>query len=994
MIGRILSHYRILKKIGAGGMGIVYEGEDMLDGRRVAIKTLKNLNSQKNRFLREAKAISKINHPNIASFYDYGETEDGQPFIVMELVKGNSLDELIKNGDLNLSQIVDAVAKVADALSAAHMRGIIHRDIKPSNIVVNGNTVKVLDFGVSKQLEIADKSGTLSSDPLIRITETQNGMILGTPLYLSPEQASGEQVDARSDIFSLGAVLYESIAGKSPFYADSVIGICASILRDDPLPPSRLNRSIPSSLEKVTLKALAKKPADRYQSTSAMEADLQNVQRTLPTGENLPPRPPRPVRHSISQRFRTGFVDVIRHPYLLVMVFFLTISIGFLLYNYRAIYPTYIPTQAAKLRYDRGVEALNSGVPFLANSYFEQAIISDNTFAMAYARHAETLFELGNIDEAYTEKDKAYNTAANSWYSLSPEDGVRLRAINNTLGGDFAAAVKNYQLLLDNASEANKAGAFLDLGKALERNDELAEAMKTYQNGSISESGLFLASLRLGILFGREQKMESALAFFDIAGRSYYSPDNPEGEIEVKYQRGLLISAMEDATRVRAEVEEALKKANADKIIYQQIKCRLALSKILRSSGKYNDAQPYAEQALSLSSQNNNNNLHAQSLLELGTVSFFQQKKQEAQNIYEEALALARQYNFTLVEKRTLLQLGALYIKDHKTDEALDYVGQVQSFFEHGDYKKELFDLLSIKAQALTIKGDLPAAIGIYTDLWAKADQVGNAMIKARAQKGAGTILYEHDDFNHALDPLFNSFSIFSSINRISEAGYSWFLYADAQLQLGHYREAETALFQAEGLAQKNPGLTPSIDLIKAKEALIKRQFAAAIKICRKMIAEDPKAGDREKTLPSTIEARVVMALAFARSGERSEARNLIDRIDINAEFKDEAALAKIYLAQAEIMLDMGGNDLALASAQKAQEQFANLGKPAFEWQAWLLLGLAQMHLKDISSAQVSSANSNRIFSALMQNWGEEGFKSYSERPDIKYFQEKLSTLR
>jgi serine/threonine protein kinase len=218
-------------------MGIVYEAEDLLDGCKVAIKTLKNLDSQKARFLREAKAISNIDHPNIASFYDYGESEDGQPFIVMELVKGKPLDELIKTGSLNLSQIVAIIMKVADALSAAHKQGIIHRDIKPSNILVDDDAVKILDFGISKQLEISDKAGVISNDPLVVITETQNGMILGTPLYLSPEQASGEQVDARSDIFSLGAVLYEGIAGKSPFYAESVMEICASILRDDPPRP-------------------------------------------------------------------------------------------------------------------------------------------------------------------------------------------------------------------------------------------------------------------------------------------------------------------------------------------------------------------------------------------------------------------------------------------------------------------------------------------------------------------------------------------------------------------------------------------------------------------------------------------------------------------------------------------------------------------------------------------------------------------------------------
>lgn len=609
---------------------------------------------------------------------------------------------------------------------------------------------------------------------------------------------------------------------------------------------------------------------------------------------------------------------------------------------------------------------------------------------MAYARHAETLFELGNIDQARAEKDKAYYTAASSWYSLSPEDSTRLQAINNTLTGDFAAAVKNYRQPLINASEANKTGAFLDLSKALERNGELTDAMEIYENGSISDTGFFLANLRLGILYAREQHANMALSLFTIAGRSYYANDNSEGEIEIAYQRSLLIAAMEDAQRMQAEVEDALKKADAGNITYQQIRCRLALSKILRSSNKYDDAQPYAEQALSFSVQNNNNELHAQSLLELGTVYFFQGKKGAAKITYEEALDLARQYQITVVEKRTLLQLGSLYVHGHDADQALNYVGQVEDFFRQGNYKKEIFDLLSIKAQALTIQGDLTPAIHIYYDISAKADEVDNRMIKARAQKGAGTVMYDHDDFSGALGPLYDSFSIFNSINRVSEAGYSWFLYADALLQLGHYREAEKALFQAEGLAQKNAGLTPRIDLIKAKKALSRRQFDAAIKVCQKMFAEDPNAGDQKKELPSTIEGRTIMALAFSQSGENLKAKKLIEAIDLGAKFEKET-LAKMYLARAEIMLDNGQNDLAAVAAQKAQEIFNNLGKPSFEWQAWSLLSLAQIRLKDIDAAKASSARSESVFSTLLQKWGQENFNSYSARPDIKYYREVLT---
>jgi tetratricopeptide (TPR) repeat protein len=723
-----------------------------------------------------------------------------------------------------------------------------------------------------------------------------------------------------------------------------------------------------------------------------MISDLQDLGRSLPTGKNLPPQPPRPFRHSISQRLRTGFVDIVRHPYLLALVCFLTALIGFSIYMYQEIYQEYPPTPTAKMWYDKGTEALNNGEPFKAKTYFEEAINSDEVFAMAYARHAETLFELGNIEEARTEIAKARDTLKNSGYFLLNENSIRFQAISDTLLSEHADAIKNYQKIASYASDTEKGQAFLDLGMAFDRNEDLAKAIENYNKALTYDPNLYSAYVRLGELYGRQQDRSKSVGIFHFVSQFYNVESDAEGKIEVDYALGLLLSSLDDPTKVRSGVENALKEAEANGITYQQIKCLILLSKILRSSGEKDDALSYAEQAVSVALQNGNNDLHAQSLLELGTVYLFQQKKEKAQNTYEEALGIARQYGLTVVEKRTLLQLGSLHVGiNHEADQALDYTSQVEDFFRQGNYKKEIFDLLSIKAQALTIKGDLPAAIDIYTDLSTQADEVGNRLIQGRAQKGSGTIMYDNDDFSRALEPLYNSFAIFNSINRTSEAGYSWFLYADALLQLGHYQEAETALFQAEGLAQKNPGLTPRIDLIKAKEALIKRQFAAAIKICGKMISEDPKAGNEKTALPSTVEARTLLALAFARTGEKAKAKTLIEKIDLGGEFEEKDMLAKTYLARAEIMLDNGRNDLAADAAQKAQEQFNGLRKPAFEWQAWLLLSQAQNRLKDTDAAKASSANWAKLFSTLKQIWGEENFKSYSERPDIKYYRKAFS---
>ena len=992
MIGRTVSHYRIVEQIGAGGMGIVYEAEDIILKRRVAIKTLKDLHSQKARLLREAQSISYINHPNIATVYDYGETEEGQPFIVMELVKGKPLDEYIKENCLSLFQIIEIIIKVADALSTAHKHGIIHRDIKPSNILVGNNaSVKVLDFGLSKQIENTSvKSASTSSNQILEVTRTQKGIILGTPLYLSPEQALGEKVDERSDIFSLGTLLYESITGNSPFYAESMIEVCAKVLRDNPPPPSQINRAIPASLNEITLKALAKEPNHRYQNADELINDLRQVQSHLPKEEILISQVLPASRISVSQRFSTSFADVLSHPYLSVFIFSTMVLIGLAAFLYwQANHAIYQPLPEAKMWYEKGERSLNDGLFFAAKNCFEQAVTADGNFVMAHARYAEALFELGYTENAREEREQTNEIISSSKVSLSSQDNLRLQAINKTLLFDFDSAAKSYQELLGYTADADKAQAYLDLGRAYERSENLLAAIESYQKSLSYNGSSAAANLRLGVLYGRQQDFEKSSSFFASAERFYKIQNNSEGEIEVSYQRGLLLSTKGDATQAQEETENALKKAEINGIPYQQIKCLLLISRILRSSGKTGDALTFAIQAVSSAQQNNIDYLNTQSLLELGTVYFFLGIYAEAKNNYEEALRLARQYKATVLEKRILLQFGALYVQQHQADEALNYVNQVQSFFEKGGYKKDMLDLLSIKAQAITIKGDFKTALDIYRDLLARADEVGDQIQKARAQKGSATMLANQDDLSSALPPMYESYAIYNSINKTFEAGYSLITFADILSQLGRFEEAVAALNQAEGLAVKYNQLTPRINLVRAKKALSERHFEQVIQIARQIIT-----ADAELKRASTIEAKAILALALVQSGQKLKAKETIEQIDLNNSKLDEAEVkARIYLIRAEIMLANNLPESALEAARQAQESFNKLGKPSFEWVAWLAICSAQKSLNDYDGAVQSANNAGVIFSTLSQKWRAPDFSGYSARPDVKFYRERLQEI-
>jgi len=293
-----LGRYEVISELGQGAMGVVYKARDPLIDRVVAIKTinlalaLDEKEEYENRFYQEAKAAGRLSHPNIVTIYDVGKNGD-VAYIAMEFLEGCELRNIMNdNGLLPISQVLDIVAQVAQGLAYAHEHDIIHRDVKPSNVmVVRDGHIKITDFGIARMPYSA--------------VQTQTGMVLGSPKYMSPEQVMGKSIDQRSDIFSLGVMLYEMLTGQSPFNGDNVNAIMYQTLNAIPSPPNSLNPEVPEMIDFIVAKALAKKMEDRYQSARDFAVDLRACQDTLPQSaqqtdsSKVPPSGERKLSHAI-----------------------------------------------------------------------------------------------------------------------------------------------------------------------------------------------------------------------------------------------------------------------------------------------------------------------------------------------------------------------------------------------------------------------------------------------------------------------------------------------------------------------------------------------------------------------------------------------------------------------------------------------------------------------------------------------------------------------
>jgi tetratricopeptide (TPR) repeat protein len=995
MIGKTISHYHILGQIGEGGMGVVYVAEDTRLGRRVAVKIPHAGRDERHyraRFLQEARSVSRLNHPNIAAVYDYGEGPDGQPYIVMELVAGQTLGDILTGPGLSLQRAVEIIGDVAEALTEAHARGIVHRDIKPSNVIINDRgEVKVLDFGLAKQLNDAPAATGPSSPEAQTLlsTQTRSDVVIGTPLYLSPEQARGAKVDGRSDLFALGALLYECVAGRPAFSGSNVIEIGAQVLHVDPPPPSNYNPRIPPELDRLVLKALSKKPEDRFQSAEEMSAELERVGARIAGSDTIRTRRLTTGTHAMRTSALTTLTQNLRRPRFspLALVAALAVALLSVWAVARWSRPApHIPHAEAVKHLVEGVRAMHDGAYYRATLLFKQAIEIDDKYVLAYARLAEAKYEMDYLDAAKDDLLTVQSMAERD--ALPDNDRLYLDAVVATVRRDYPAAVATYRRLADLNHE--KSQVYVDLGRALEKNNETGPAIGSYTEAATRNPSYATAYLRLGVLHARQKNLAAALQNFERAERLYDAAPGPEsikseGLAEVAYQRGRLLVELKKFAEARRDLQRALELAGAANNLHQQLRANLHYS--------YLEQEPQAgraraEGAVETARANGMHDLATYGLVTLGNLSLIRGDHATAEQLYTRGLDSARAHKVKRYEAFALLQLGSLRERQSRPDDALPLIEQALDFYRQGGYHKEATNAVILLARIKRKRGDYESALRMLDEQLRMAEQMGDSQQVGALYQERGFALQAQERLPQALASYSESLTIHKQLEDRQFVLYGQLNMAIIYRRLGRFEEMRTALEQATelltSLGLKSGELAASPLITEAEADLsLKRMSEAAAKARRADALFPVTPNSRPTGTQLEIKLARCRAEAAAGAGERGVA--LCEEALGEAEAAGDVAMAvTARLALAEARLAAGDERGVLAAVPAAMDSLMRLGRVESQWRALALAAEAARRSGDVETERVYAARAAEALRQLEAIWGADVLTTFLMRPDVR----------
>jgi Tfp pilus assembly protein PilF len=912
-------------------MGVVYEAEDLTLKRRVALKFCsagRNDPRLRANLLKEARAASSLSHPNIAHIYEFQENPGGEPFMAMELVTGSTLRNTLLTRRLSVEETLKVAIGVASALAEAHRRGIIHRDIKPGNIQITASgEVKVLDFGIAR-------TGAEPGDPIdTAATMTIEGFS-GTPLYMSPEQASGEPLDGRSDLFSLGVVLYECLAGKAPFAAETATSVLARLLTWEPPQPSRLNPRSPAHLDRVVARLLAKDRRERYSSGEELLEDLRAPLQQAPW-----------LRSRRTAMAALAGAGVCAGGAAAVWVWGGRRHRG--------------PAAAAANWYRDGLAALHNGSYHRASKALARAAEIDPSYAMAHAHLAEAWYELDYLERAKDELLKAM--AARD--SLSEADVLHLDAIHQTVTGEFKNAAGMYARLVSQVPAEERSVAMLDLGRAQERNQETRAAMATYKEAARMDSQNAAAWLRLGALEARTGARDEAGGSLERAESLYQTGSNVEGVTECQYVRARYARTPAQA---REQIDKALSAAAVTGNEQQQIKLLLASSSAYLDSGKPAEALNDANKAIEIARAGSIENLVSRGLIDLGNALYIKDRPSDALRTIEEALDIARRNREKRSEARALVNLGSIRIQTGDPEQGWREVQAALAYYRQGSYRNEAALALILLGRASRNKGDYGGARRAFTETLDTVKLAGPSIPLALANEGLASLDFIEDRWPQALARFEETRRAFEAIGNQAGTATNALNVALMHALLGHKEQSAAALEEAAD--------TRSVTALEIY--LLEERFDEA----RRRAEELLKSADA-RDAETRRGANLMLGLALARSGAGARGLEACGKaIELAHQGRNPAAEADAQLAAAEAALAAGNRAAAGGYANRARLFFEKAGRSEPLWRA----GVLALRSSGTGPDRAVAAQAGDALAQLKTVWPADDFRSYLGRPAIR----------
>jgi tetratricopeptide (TPR) repeat protein len=967
-VGPGLERYRLGRLLGRGGMGEVYLARDLDLERDVAIKFVSSDKAidgdARRRLLREAQAAARLDHPSICTVHETGETADGRPFIVMQYVDGEPLSTRLERGPLPAREALLLAAQAADALGAAHRQHIVHRDLKPGNVMLMPNgRLKLLDFGIAKHLV---RSGDGGESPTSS-GATSTGSIIGTPAYMSPEQVQQRRVDGRSDLFSLGALLYECLTGRRAFDGPTAYEVVAAVLHLHPPPPSSLRSDLTDRHDELCARLLAKEPDDRFQSAEevvgAIRLLLPDTSRTrMPTVPGSRDRWHDRVRRRVSRKTALAALAMLAA---FVVIWQLT-------------RPTPLPAVPAMADqwYRRGTEDIREGAYESGRRAIRQAIGLFPQHALAFARLADAEAELDDQGAAQQALLRVSALVPNE--SRLPEvERLRLQGIRTLVLREVDEAVEVYRRLVDR--HPNDARAWLDLGRAQEAAGRHGDARSSYRQAIAQDSQYAAAYLRLAELEGLQARKAAALEAFAEAERLYRAASNREGEAEVLLRRGSMLDAAGDFKAARVDLERALQLADSMESTYQQVRARLALSSVTATEGRFEEAERMTSAAIQEAVAAGLHTTAADGLVDLAATLLYLDKSAEAAAHLERALQLAEHRGAGRTAMRARLQMAALHESANRPKEALAAVESILPFVRTNRYRRYELVALAIASRAHQRLDSLDHAQTMAEEVLRVAERLDDQGQIALGAANLASVTTALGDYPKALRLRERAEAIHRQQGDESSLPYDLANRADVLIRLGRGADAEAPLAELEAGIAAARGAFPS----QRRRAAYLRALAAATSLdCQEVRAHLGAVGAaRDPTDSAGVLGTALETYCVTRLRSRSDSAD------------GGTAPVPTLLRDRQYWLALGAlnrhsADQALREASRGLTVLATLQNDELRWRLAAIAAAAARDLRDGQKAAEMASQARSALGRLRATW-KSAVDLYERRPDVVYVKQR-----